>query len=331
MTVVLIVGAFSVGGYCGRGTGRCSCGEELDGEGCWPAEIWKDYGWDNGCEEYIKPDFFRNPVNALSNTGFVVVGMWVLGIAWEDHGRVRLGGGHVNLLVGNPILSVLFSLCFMWCGVGSFLFHASSTRISHHLDMVSVDTLILFPLPYLLVRMLKLERTYFVPLTVLGMISAVGVPFMRMWELNWGNSFVAVPAIGGTDFFLSLVSYPMPDRTPRSLILWVTSLSGMLLSFGFRSIDTASWACRKTSVYQGHAVWHVGASGSIFLFYLFLRAENNSKNKERGEGGWVERPSPDEYDKGKEGSEEIGEELGEEIGEEIGEESELVALGQARV
>ena len=311
MTVVLVITALSVGSYCGRDTGRCSCGDELEeGYECWPVAIWKDFGWDNGCEEYLQSDFMRNPVNALSNIGFVVVGLWVSGIALEDFrfGKIRKPGE--NLIVANPILSLMFSFCFTWCGVGSFLFHASSTRLGHHLDMVSVDTLILFPIPYLVVRMFKMPQTYFVVCTVFGMIAAAGVPFMRMWEINWGNSFVIVPVVGSADFFLSLVSIPMPDRTPHSLFLWGSALLGMLISFGFRSIDTVSWACKPTSVYQGHAAWHVGASLSIFLFYLFLRAELNDKKKGGGEG-WAERPSP-----GEEGYDECTQ-------------IELVALGQA--
>ena len=126
MTVVLVIAALSVGSYCGRDTGRCSCGDELEeGYECWPVTIWKDFGWDNGCEEYLQSDFMRNPVNALSNIGFVVVGLWVLGIALEDFrfGKIRKPAD--NLIVANPILSLMFSFCFTWCGVGSFLFHAS--------------------------------------------------------------------------------------------------------------------------------------------------------------------------------------------------------------
>lgn len=67
-------------------------------------------------------------------------------------------------------------------------------------------------------------------------------------------------------------------RAPHSLALWGFALTVMLAAFGFRTLNTATWACKPTSVYQGHAMWHVGASLSITTFYLFLRAEHNNPN-----------------------------------------------------
>ena len=51
VSLLLIASAFSVGTYCGRDSGRCFFNDGGDTDACWPVAFWKDYGWDNGCEE----------------------------------------------------------------------------------------------------------------------------------------------------------------------------------------------------------------------------------------------------------------------------------------
>ena len=183
---LVCLGATSTGVYCGRDTGHCTCGDD---SACWPKTFWNHYGYDSGCEEDFKADWMRNPVNALSNVGFLMAGIVLATLAWEDR-HTHNPNPKSNPLVANPVLTWMFAVCFTWVGVGSFLFHASSTRIGHHLDMIAVDDLLLCFLPYLCLRNFvnRIHHLVFVPLTMVITLILIGIPFMRLWEINWGSS-----------------------------------------------------------------------------------------------------------------------------------------------
>ena len=81
-----------------------------------------------------------------------------------------------------------------------------------------------------------------------------------------------IPLLGSANFALAFVNVHHPSNR-RELALWGVALFMILIAFGFRSIDTVDWACRPTSVYQGHAMWHLLAALSITTFYFYVRAE----------------------------------------------------------
>jgi hypothetical protein len=53
-----------------------------------------------------------------------------------------------------------------------------------------------------------------------------------------------------------------------------SALLTMLLSFVVWILDTYKLLCYPESVFQGHAIWHLGGAAAAWLLYLYYRSEN---------------------------------------------------------
>lgn len=273
---VVVVSAFSVGLYCGRGTGRCHCPD------CWPESYWGDYGWTRGCEMKVKADMIVAPVTALTNSAFLVTGWIQVVLAFEDFAhRGIFSKSPPNALIGNPVFSIYLACINFYCGVASFFFHGTHRRLGHTLDMASVYALILGPLPYAFLRHIKPWRTSApISFCIVTVLLAAVLVTLPLAGVKFGSSFTTVPIVGVVDFLLALTNPLLINRArvtvePGAIKVWAVALVLILVAFGFRQSDETTWGCSPTSLYQGHGVWHILAATSVFVWYLFMRSERD--------------------------------------------------------
>jgi hypothetical protein len=96
-------------------------------------------GWSQQIDIYCErmgPEFWAEPINAITNAAFLIAAAWVL-VVLRREGRLEAGTG---LLVG--LLTAI--------GIGSFLFHTVATRWAALADVLPI---MLFILAYLALTM----------------------------------------------------------------------------------------------------------------------------------------------------------------------------------
>jgi len=119
--------------------------------------------------ERVHPGLIREPVNTLSNLGFILSG---LAIFWT---LARDKSGGVSRLIGLNPLSITFGAAVVWLGPGSMLTHGTNTDWGASADNLSMVMYILIPWLLNLTEMGRWNsRQFFITYAVLVVGYAVG-------------------------------------------------------------------------------------------------------------------------------------------------------------
>ena len=105
------------------------------------SESLKLIGQISGWCERVSGGIFREPVNALSNLGFMVVGLSMFFILSKEQLDTKNG----NLFYGITPVSVLYAGAVIWLGPGSMLMHGTHTAWGGWADNLSMVMYILLP------------------------------------------------------------------------------------------------------------------------------------------------------------------------------------------
>jgi len=212
------------------------------------------------CERALNPDFWAEPLNALSNLAFIVAA--VLIYADLRVSRVQQGKGIILCLI----------VLLMCVGVGSFLFHTFATAWSRFADIA--------PIAVFVAVYTALALNWFIGLAVWlsicvsGLVVAVTVAmFLAGSALNGSLAYapalvslLAVGAIlhrrkhGATDWVLAAFCVFFISLILRTLDGWPAEvpLGCMVRQVGEQSISIGT-----------HALWHLL---NAVMLYLLLRA-----------------------------------------------------------
>ena len=90
--------------------------------------------------ERIQPGLWAEPVNALSNLGFMVGGLWMLWVLGRD-----VSAGREGLMYGHSPIALLYAGAAIWLGPGSLLMHGTHTGWGGWADNLSMVMYILIP------------------------------------------------------------------------------------------------------------------------------------------------------------------------------------------
>ena len=91
--------------------------------------------------ERVQPGLFREPVNALSNLGFMVVGILMLYILTQDPPSETKD----HRFKGPDPISKTYAFAVIWLGAGSLLMHGTHTYWGGWADNVGMIMYILLP------------------------------------------------------------------------------------------------------------------------------------------------------------------------------------------
>lgn len=207
--------------------------------------------------ELIRPGSIRQPANALSSAGFVLVGAWILaGGAARSQERAA-----VNPITQNPAYRAVYGTAILLIGFGSAFYHASLTFAGQFFDVFGMYLLATFIFLYNLARIRRLKTVT----VVLGYVALNALLASLLY---------AVPALRRYLFAAVLLSALVPEYLARRrgtremkgrhLLL---ALLVMAAGFGIWVLDITHRACVPASWLQGHALWHVaGAAASLLVF-----------------------------------------------------------------
>jgi hypothetical protein len=196
------------------------------------AEITATAVLDLYCER-TAPGFWAEPVNAVSNIGFVVAA-WLI---WRLARREQVQDRSVPALT-----ALIVAIAF-----GSFLFHTLANEVTHWLDILSI---FIFQLLYLGVycrRVIVLPLSLSCLLTLSLLLAAVAAAQLADYlngSLIYAPAWLVMLALGG---------YHLRSQKPgRGLLLLATAV--FLIAIALRSID--------------HGICSQFASGTHFLWHL---------------------------------------------------------------
>lgn len=221
------------------------------------------------CERGLDPAFWAEPVNALTNIGFVIAALWAFR---ELAARPAAEGKALRyFLIANVFV----------IGVGSFLFHTFATALAAKADVAPIGIFMLAYLGFALYRFVRMRVAAIIPAGLLFMFACEKAMQLQCWKGQVGFA-LPVPALQDTSCLNGSVAY-MPAlavmllaggwlaarRHPASSYVLGAALVFML-SVTFRTVDRL-W-CDGVAIFGRsigtHFLWHILNSTTLGLLLL---------------------------------------------------------------
>lgn len=193
---------------------------------------------DQYCER-TQPEFWAEPINALSNGFFLIAA--VLGFIW----CFRIPKTHpLHRNTGIVLSSLVFVI-----GVGSFLFHTFANVWSLFADVIPITVFMLVFFGYFVKVYFQL-RTHYLLLLIAGfLLAGAGLElFLPKDFLNGSGGYLHAWLA------LIILGHLIRNSHKKSAKLFIASIALFTVSLGFRSVD--HWICDFFP--QGtHFLWHI--------------------------------------------------------------------------
>lgn len=130
--------------------------------------------------ERVSDGWFREPVNTLSNFGFVVVGLIIFWIISNENTSKN------NLFFGVTGITLIYATAAVYLGPGSMLMHATNTEWGGWADNLSMVMYIVIPWLYNISLMAKWSIKKFVITYFVIIISYAVLRWLYGWGLGIG-------------------------------------------------------------------------------------------------------------------------------------------------
>jgi hypothetical protein len=216
----------------------------------------------------------NQPVNTLSNLGFVAVGLVIAARAG------RLGGLGVSTMARRPVLALALACLVVLLGPASMAMHATGTELGGHLDMLSMYLVAAFAVAYAAMRRWDLG-----PVS----LAATYVAVVVACELAglYTRQIPVVHFAGNLAFGVFLLVAIVLERSiagTRGLHLdhrWLgASVGSLALAFAvWNTAVSGSTLCFPHSLYQGHGVWHLLCALSAYCLFRLYVSEKPADTK----------------------------------------------------
>lgn len=231
------------------------------------------------CERDRVAELVRQPANSWSNLVYLFYGLILIRFGLNDSKHWKQNAP--NWLTAMPELSILFGLHLALLCFGSFLFHASLTRMGQRWDMVGTYGVLLSPLitmmwavgTILLKGADKLtERAYLrksvLPLVVVILLADV-VIYIIKWYLD------GLITVSGLILATLLVTtlYRLKAKGIMNMLLGLAAVLAIGFAWFLQYTDRQKTWCDPDSWLQGHAAWHAVSGLAVLLLYLMIRSD----------------------------------------------------------
>ncbi|MCS6820108.1 MAG: ceramidase domain-containing protein [Chitinophagales bacterium] len=242
--------------------------------------IWLGFPHYDGIHEYFCErtnmlDPIRQPVNTFTNVIYLLVSLYVFGVAFRDVRQQK----RYNLISANPWYSFTYAFIQLYLFVVSSYFHAGLTLFGRDLDYSGVFSISLYPLMYFTHRVLLLARGLpsngrhpkeALVLTITFTFLYIYFTFFLPPRLS---RWTVLALILFLFIFAIIVEKRDPGRTNK-LYMWLTIIT-ISLAVMFFVFDNLKILCDPDSFIQPHGLWHLLSGVSSFYFYFYIRSEKN--------------------------------------------------------
>lgn len=262
--------------------------------------------------ERVSDGPFREPVNTLSNLGFMVAGLYILYKLTNE--------SSFNEFSGLNKITILYGVVVVYLGPGSMMMHGTNTEWGGWADNLSMVMYIVIPWLYNISLMAKwsikkFAITYFVIIISYAVLRwlygwGLGIGFnlfgtsIGLWFISealyrfWSPAFrflsgflgFFVMFLFGTspiDIFNNISDYwwtlffwlpgLLATHKPegrRSTIWFILGMISYFLAFAIWTTGVPDHQnCSPDSIIQAHGIWHLLTALATFLFFIHYRSE----------------------------------------------------------
>ena len=206
------------------------------------------------CEEELCA-WVTQPANTWSNIGFVIAGF----IIYHQAKKLQQSG---LTLIG--ISSILL-------GIGSGMFHASSTFLFEVFDLLGMFMISGILLCFNLQRLTGISNRLNTVIYIC--LNAASVGLMLLWHASGIATFAVQIALALT---LEILLHIRRDEVSYRHFLYMTLT--FLCSFALWGLDISKTMCDPHNhVITGHAVWHLLNAYAIFFIFKFYSQFSTTK------------------------------------------------------
>jgi len=262
--------------------------------------------------ERISGGPFREPVNTLSNLGFMVVGLYILYKLTNENS--------FNDFSGLNKITILYGVCVVYLGPGSMMMHGTNTEWGGWADNLSMVMYIIIPWLYNIYKMsnwtvntfMKVYFSIVIFYAVMrgffgdGMgigLNLFGVS-IGLWVISeflykfWSPNMRFISGFVGFLVLMLFGTFPAEVFSNIGDYWWIIFfwLPGLLATNKPKGIRTYRWyfagmvaymsafaiwltgvpdseSCNPDSIFQAHGFWHLLTALSTILFFYHYRSE----------------------------------------------------------
>lgn len=221
------------------------------------------------CELNQTDNFFHQTVNTYSNLAYFFLGMIAILVSFVD--AKNKDQSTKNLIQQFPLISFFFGCCLVYLCFGSAFFHASLTWLGQRADMNATYSICITLIGISSYRyFVKRDTTpIFKRIFTLCLLIIILV-FIELHLLI--SSSILLPFLIIIISIFTVLNY-LQNKNNYRIQLTLLSIIFLIAAFILRTLDVKKIGCDPTSVYQGHAVWHLFTGMSAFMLYWFYRSE----------------------------------------------------------
>jgi hypothetical protein len=289
----------------------------LAAQGLFDHEEWEERWIENEgaadwCEATNPAFLIKNPANTMSNVGFVIAGVIMIGLAIEDARALRLARQNVRTtdadeyyeiscpsanvgILRLPSISILWGATNIYLGVASGVYHATLLKFWGYMDVASIYAVLSVPVLYDLMRFTPWNRGAKLSAAIVYAMEAgiiMATIFAIVYNKTIPDQYVphAVAGLVGADIFLRFVYIFLWPRKSKynctgvvhSIMVAVgVGVVIVLLRLSEQSTDCPE-GVNPNSYLQVHAVFHICAAEAIFLSYILTRSETLNLKRRDG-------------------------------------------------
>lgn len=211
----------------------------------------------------------KQPINTISNIGFVIVGLI---IAWS-----QAKGSYAqnkNLFTSGKFFAIFFASLAVLIGPGSMAMHATSTIVGGFFDLLSMYLIASFIFAYALSRFFQWKSIGFTIMFLIAMS-------IQLYSFTLSYEMPFVGPVGRLSFGLFLILTAIIElysyftrRIEKNLIFGLLTILVMVIaSFIWDISKTGQPWCDPNSLIQGHGFWHLLTALAIYFLYRFYVSE----------------------------------------------------------
>lgn len=229
------------------------------------------------CEFNRNDLIIKQIANTWSNLAYLFVGFILLSIGLKDHlfkKRHELN----NLIARHPGFTVMLGVALIYLFIGSFFYHASLTRTFQILDVAGIYAVVIAMLAYNIFRAfptirLKQNRklTHKAILAIGLVLNIFVVVEVYKWNIN-----VVFPILIGLLLVFNILHLKNKKVTQHYVRYVWLAISSMSVAGTLWILDRSNVLCNPTSIFQGHALWHILTAMAVLMTYLSYRTETFS-------------------------------------------------------
>ena len=193
--------------------------------------------------ERLGPEFWAEPLNALTNAGFLVAAWLVWRLAARLPGRT-------------PSSTQLLITLLATIGVGSFLFHTLAVTWAMWADVIPI---FLYQLWFLVLYLRRVVRLRPLPCTAWVLVFLGASWGSASLPLHWLNGSLSYGAAFVMLAGMAVFHWRSRQREPQALALATLLFTA---SIAFRSLDMLACDWLSTGT---HALWHLINAGVLYF------------------------------------------------------------------